>query len=57
VGAGAELFGSTVQLTFKDELIGALVATNLILMAGLVCLRTKRCNAKHKYAAVGIEKL
>jgi len=55
VGAGAELFGSTAQLTFKDELIGALVATNLILMAGLVCLRTKRCNAKHKYAAVGID--
>merc|ERR1712115_589423 len=56
VGTGAELFGSTAQLTFKDELIGALVATNLIMMAGLVCYAgTKRCSAKHKYAAVGID--
>jgi len=50
---GGELFGSTAQLPYKDELIGALVATNLITMAGFVCFAmTKRCNAKHKYVSV-----
>merc|ERR1719491_1728067 len=50
---GGELFGSTAQLPYKDELIGALVATNLLTMAGFVCFAmTKRCNANHKYVSV-----
>merc|ERR1712129_234329 len=50
---GGELFGSTVQLPYKDALIDALLATNLIIMACFVYYAlTKRCNAERKYASV-----